>query len=174
MAVPRLGVKLELQLRAYATATATPDPSHICNIRHSSWQLWILNPLSEARDRTCVLMDASRIRFHWAITENPQPRLNLPFAIALIPLLISYVWREYKMFFGILIEYHYWSYPWFQKYNIVVILNQGETKHWESYHPRGPKWMVTSLHPMSPVCGLDLCCCPPIASVFYVFISKLI
>ena len=26
----------------------------------------ILNPLSEARDGTCVLMDASQIRFHWA------------------------------------------------------------------------------------------------------------
>ena len=24
---------------------------------------WILNPLSEARDQTCVLMDASQIRF---------------------------------------------------------------------------------------------------------------
>ena len=31
MEVPRLGVKLELQLQAYTTATATWDPSHICN-----------------------------------------------------------------------------------------------------------------------------------------------
>ena len=29
MEVPRLGIKLELQLLAYTTATATPDPSHI-------------------------------------------------------------------------------------------------------------------------------------------------
>ena len=29
----------------------------------SSWQHRIFNPLSEARDRTCVLMDTSQIRF---------------------------------------------------------------------------------------------------------------
>ena len=49
MEVPRPGVKLELQLPAYSTATATPDPSHICDLQHSSWQRWVLNPLSEAR-----------------------------------------------------------------------------------------------------------------------------
>ena len=38
---------------------------------HSSQQCWILNPLSEARDRTCVLMDTSRIHFHWATTGTP-------------------------------------------------------------------------------------------------------
>ena len=37
---PRLEVELELQLQgtATATATATWDPSHICNLHHSSWQ----------------------------------------------------------------------------------------------------------------------------------------
>ena len=57
MKVPRLRVKLELHLPAYATATATQDPSHICDLHHSSWQCWILNSLSEARDQTCILMD---------------------------------------------------------------------------------------------------------------------
>ena len=52
MEVPRLGVKSELQLPAYTTATATPDPSHICDLHHSSVQRQILNPRSEARDRT--------------------------------------------------------------------------------------------------------------------------
>ena len=28
---------------------------------HSSWQHWIPNPLSEVRDRTLILMDASQI-----------------------------------------------------------------------------------------------------------------
>ena len=45
MAVPRLGVELELQLPAYAMATAMPDPSHICKLHHSSGQHQILNPL---------------------------------------------------------------------------------------------------------------------------------
>ena len=58
MEVSRLGVESELQLPAYARTTATPDPSHACNLHHSSQQWGILNPLSEARDRTCILMDA--------------------------------------------------------------------------------------------------------------------
>ena len=56
MEVPRLGVESELQLLAYTTAIATLDPSCVCNLHHSSWQHWILNPLSKARDRTCNLM----------------------------------------------------------------------------------------------------------------------
>ena len=60
MEAPGLGVELELQLPAYSTTTATPDPSHICNLHHSSRQCWILNPLTEARDWTHVLMDTSQ------------------------------------------------------------------------------------------------------------------
>ena len=48
--VPRLGVESELQLPDYITATATQDPSHICDLLHSSQQQRILNPLIEARD----------------------------------------------------------------------------------------------------------------------------
>ena len=56
MEVPRLGVKLELQLSAYTVAIATWDPSQ------GSWQHWILNLTSEARDRTHILMDTSQVR----------------------------------------------------------------------------------------------------------------
>ena len=63
MEVSRPRGKLELQLLAYITATATWDPSCLCDLHHSSWQCWILNPLSEARDRTCVLMDASLLLY---------------------------------------------------------------------------------------------------------------
>jgi len=48
MEVPRLGVKSELQLQAYATEM--PDLSHVCDLHHSSWQHWILNPLGWAGD----------------------------------------------------------------------------------------------------------------------------
>ena len=34
---------------------------HICDLHHSSWQCRILNPLSESRDRTCILVDPSLI-----------------------------------------------------------------------------------------------------------------
>ena len=44
MEVPRLGIKLELQLLAYTTAIATQDPSRVCDLHHSSQQRWILNP----------------------------------------------------------------------------------------------------------------------------------
>ena len=58
MEVPRLGVELELQLPTYATATAMPDPSGVCDLRPSSQQHQILNPLSEARDQTHLPMDS--------------------------------------------------------------------------------------------------------------------
>ena len=63
MEVLRLGVESEMLPLAYTAAAATLDPSLICDLHHSSQQCQILNPLSEARDRTQVLMDASQIRF---------------------------------------------------------------------------------------------------------------
>ena len=61
MEIPRLGVESELWLLAYAIATATPDQSDDCNLHCSSWQHQILNPLSDAGDQTCILMDASEV-----------------------------------------------------------------------------------------------------------------
>ena len=72
MEVPLLGVQLELQLLVYATATATSDQSHVCNLYHRSGQRQILNPLSEARDRTCHLVVPSWIRFRCATMETPE------------------------------------------------------------------------------------------------------
>ena len=59
MEFPRRGVESELQLLAYTTATAMADLSCICDLHHRSWQCWILNPLSEARDQTHNPMDTS-------------------------------------------------------------------------------------------------------------------
>ena len=61
MEVPRVRVQSELQLLAYATDTATQDPSEVCDLHHSSQQYWILNPLSDASDQTCILMDTSQV-----------------------------------------------------------------------------------------------------------------
>ena len=66
MEVLRLGVELELQLPACAAARAVREPSPVFGLHHSSQQRWILNPLSEARDWTCVLMDTSRACYRWA------------------------------------------------------------------------------------------------------------
>ena len=60
MEVPRRGVELELQLPAYATAMAAQDPSLACNLHHSSQQHQILNPASEAKGPTHILVDTSQ------------------------------------------------------------------------------------------------------------------
>ena len=72
MEVPRLGVQSELLLPACARDTAMPDPSHVFDLAHSSWQRWILNQLSKARDRTGNLMVPSQIHFHCATTGTPK------------------------------------------------------------------------------------------------------
>ena len=61
MEVPRLGVESELQMPACATTIATKDPIYICNLHHSTQQCQILNPLSEVRDLTHILMDTSQV-----------------------------------------------------------------------------------------------------------------
>ena len=72
---PRPGVQSELRLPLYATAAATSDQSRLCDLHHSSHQCRILNPLSEARDRTRNLMVPSRIHFCCATTGTPRFRL---------------------------------------------------------------------------------------------------
>ena len=92
MEVPRLGVKLDLQLLAYTTATATAacDLNHICDLHHSSWQCWIPNPLSEARDQICILMDTGQICFHCTTMGTPNfPYLQDASYLGLGPTLMS-------------------------------------------------------------------------------------
>ena len=72
MEVPRLGVKLELQLLVYVTATATWNLTHVCDLHHGSWQRWIPDPLSESRDQTHILTDTSLICFHCAKMGTPR------------------------------------------------------------------------------------------------------
>ena len=55
MKVPRLRIESDV------AATAMWGPSCICHLHHSSWQHGILNPPSEARKGTYVLMDTSQI-----------------------------------------------------------------------------------------------------------------
>ena len=50
---------------AYTTATAMWDLSR------SSWQCWILNPVSGASDQTYILMDTSQISFCCATLGTP-------------------------------------------------------------------------------------------------------
>ena len=74
MEVPSLGVQSDLQLSAYIPAThrgvqgyfwelsrSVTELSRVCDLHRSSQQRWILNPLSEARDRTHDLMVTGQI-----------------------------------------------------------------------------------------------------------------
>ena len=79
MEIPRLGVKLELQLLAHITAT--PVSSHVCNLHHSSQERCILNSLSGARDGTHILMDTSQI--HYCLSHN---RNSDAFLVVIYPL----------------------------------------------------------------------------------------
>ena len=71
MEVPMLGVESELQLLAYTTATVTSDSSWVCDLHHSLWEHQILNPRSEARDRTHILMDMSLAHYCWVMMGTP-------------------------------------------------------------------------------------------------------
>ena len=59
--VPRLGVELELP--ACATATAMLDLIHHMTYTTIHGHTGSFNPLSEARDQTRILMDASQIHY---------------------------------------------------------------------------------------------------------------
>ena len=77
MEVPRPWTESELQLPAYTIATASCGLSHICKLHHSSQLCWILNPLSEARDGTRILMDSSRVCNLLSHDGNSQPKVSL-------------------------------------------------------------------------------------------------
>ena len=95
MEVSRWGVELELQLPAYTTATAAWDPSHIYDLHHSSRQCQILNSLSEARGRTCILIDVSWVHYQWA-TIGPSLCLT-PYLFS-FPVISIFLLRSHYMF----------------------------------------------------------------------------
>ena len=77
MEVPRLRVQSELQLLAFAEATATLDPSRMCDLCCSLWQHQSLNPLSEARDGTCILTET--MSGHVSHNGNSSSLCSIPF-----------------------------------------------------------------------------------------------
>ena len=121
MKVLRLGAKSELQLPAYTTTTAMPDPRCIYDLYHSSWQHWILNPLSDVRDQTHILMDIIQVYYHRATMgtsctlifqrqklklrnylENPPVALLMEAATVPQDLVHRFqtMWRIYRYFFS--------------------------------------------------------------------------
>ena len=66
MEVSRLG------LNRICSCRPTPQPQQCqiwdasCDLHYRSWQCRILNPLSKAKDWTCILVDTSWVRYYWA------------------------------------------------------------------------------------------------------------
>ena len=75
----QIGAVAASHSHSHSHSNVGSDPSRVCDLYHSSKQRWILNPLSEARDRTCVLMDASQI-----LSAEPWWEFQ-PFFFFLIP-----------------------------------------------------------------------------------------
>ena len=73
--VTRPAVKSHLQMLTFTTAIALQDLNHVGNLHQSSCQCWILSTLSEARDQTCILMDASLIHSILSQDGNSLPIL---------------------------------------------------------------------------------------------------
>ena len=69
----------------------------LSNLHHRSRQRWILNPLSKARDQTCVLMDTSQIRFCWATMGTPEYLVNY-LTCCFVPTLSDYRLQPYDVF----------------------------------------------------------------------------
>ena len=83
MEVPRLGVQLELQLQAYATTTAMWDPSHVCDLHHSSQLTGSPTHLSRPGIKPASSWILVHDLFLMRHKGNPPPNtliLNLPFA----------------------------------------------------------------------------------------------
>ena len=73
MEVPRLGVKLQLQLPAYTTATATPNLSMSATNTIAHGNAGSFNPMNKAGDQTCIFIDTSHV-----LNLLSQNRFNSP------------------------------------------------------------------------------------------------
>ena len=83
-------VWIRVTTASLATATAIQDPSYVCDLHHSSWQCQILNPLSETRNGTCVLMETSRIRNSIFLNNKGKPlRFLIQSTVSLSPMALT-------------------------------------------------------------------------------------
>ena len=64
--------RMRARAASHSPSYSNSGSERVCDQYHSSQQLWILNPLSEARDRTCILMDTNRV-LNW-LSHNGNSR----------------------------------------------------------------------------------------------------
>ena len=73
---PGQGSNWSYSCQLLPTATATQDQSRTFDQHRSPQQRRIFNPLSEAGDHTCILMDTSWVCNSWATTGTPRLFFN--------------------------------------------------------------------------------------------------
>ena len=86
--------RIEAAATACATTTAMPDLSHIGHLHCSLQQRQILNPLCEARNRTCILMDTVLASYPLNHNGNSGAVLNITDGVERIPGLESKTWNQ--------------------------------------------------------------------------------
>ena len=67
MEVPKLGVKLELELLAYAYTTAMPEPSQVCDLYHEAKSVTYTTAHSNARSLTHWLRLGIKTSSSWIL-----------------------------------------------------------------------------------------------------------
>ena len=142
MAISRPGVESELLLLAYTTATVTQDTSCICSLPHNSQQRWILNPLSKARDWTCILMDTSEIHFHWATMGKPLNNI-FRFKMAMSTCLTEVTIFPFKTALNIIMKVIWIMFPFFPQmfHNCFPLCSLCKTKFWHRWR-QIRKWYI--------------------------------
>ena len=77
-----------------------PDLSRACDLHHSSWQCWILNPLSEAKDGTLNFMVPSWIHLRCTTTGTPGGNYSFLVFVCLVFLCVFCLFRAAPAAYG--------------------------------------------------------------------------
>ena len=103
--------------------------SCICDLHRSSWQCYILNPLSKTKDCTCIiLIDTSRVHYCWAIMGTPSINFFFFLEYRFSGNKLSQVLSESFYFACILLS--------------IFSMNRGQVLLLMAYSPECPRWSV--------------------------------
>ena len=97
--------------RIRATATAAQDLSCVCDLLHSPKQHWIPDPLSEARDRTHILVDTRGF-----VSAAPQQELLTPYCFQFAVLVFWFFALFCSGFFCLLSCSPLWGFEYFKTF----------------------------------------------------------
>ena len=144
MDVPRLGGKSKPQLLAYITASATQDPSHVCDLQHSSQQHqilthWVGPGIEPTSSWIPVRLLTTELQQQFPrnliLGINPVYTKTCRWRIALF--IIAPMWKQLKFPSTC---HEYVGYP----YGIQLSNKQKHTANETEQDPVGPSWVQKS------------------------------